>query len=101
MAKTLEEARAKLHQALKTNIGVEEAIAELGEYRMAHPEEVALDPADFEEPEEDEEEYEEDEGFDEDYDYEYDSDGNAHYVGHKSWEQRAWEDSGMTWADFI
>lgn len=98
MAKTLEEARAKLHQALKTNIGVEEAIAELGEYRMAHPEEVALDPADFEEPEE--ELMEEDEGFDDDG-YEYDDEGNPHYVGTKDWYQQSWEDSGMTWADFI
>ena len=34
-------------------------------------------------------------------DYEYDDEGYPHYVEHESWEQRAFRESGMTWADFI
>lgn len=39
---------------------------------------------------------------DEGYAYGYDEYGNYHYyyVGHKDPIDRAWEDSGMTWADF-
>ena len=84
---TLEELRAEA--ALKANDDneLERALNALKEYRDNHTEEFTYDTEDdiLEE-----EEFE----IDEVYEYDYD-------VDYKSWEERAWEDSGMTWADFI
>ena len=77
----------KIDDAVKANDWdkVDKLRAELAVHRMEHPLPVD-DDEDIEEEELEDEEVDED-YFDEDKPY-------------KSWEQRAWEDSGMTWKDF-
>ena len=76
----------KVDAAVKANDWdkVDELRAELSEYRVTHP-----FPIDDEDSDDETEDFtvDEDEYPDEDESY-------------KSWEQRAWEDSGMTWKDF-
>ena len=106
MMKTYKELQAEVHAALKAQNDneLERALEAAHEYRINHPDEFVFDDDD----DLDDEVLDEDEDYEEetypevdDEGYTYDIYGNPHYVGHKSWEQRAWEDSGMTMADFI
>ena len=97
---TLEELRAEAQKAIraKDDDKLCEIMMEIKAYHEAYPQ---ADDEDYEEEVLEEEDYEPDYSSMDDDGYEYDDEGYPHYVEHESWEQRAFRESGMTWADFI
>ena len=98
--KNWEEFKERMDKAYKTGVGIDEIIAELKAECEAYIAEHGHDDdaEDIESIEEEEEDIDEQ---DTDNGYVYDQFNDEwHYEGHKTWEQRAFEDSGMTWHDF-